>query len=101
MRPYRRSNTAFMACRRTGDNTHCMRFLFTSSTAVLLIAAPAVAQTPPDGAAVFKQSCATCHTAAPADRAPSDRALREMTADAIRTALTIGPMRAQGQALSD
>jgi len=78
-----------------------MRFLFTSSIAVLLFAAPAVAQTPPDGAAVFKQSCATCHTAAPADRAPSDRALREMSADAIRTALTTGPMRAQGQALSD
>src|SRR4029079_2554650 len=78
-----------------------MRLFLASSIVLWLMAAPAVAQTPPDGAAVFKQSCATCHTAAPADRVPSDRALREMSADAIRTALTTGPMRAQGQALSD
>ena len=64
-----------------------MRLPVLSSLAFLSTVAAAAAQTPaPDGAAVFKQSCATCHTAAPADRAPSDRALREMTPDAIRTA---------------
>src|SRR5436190_13009058 len=107
MRGSRRIRARVEAQRRSLEHRRCssrqycsMRLFRALPIAVLAVAAPAVAQTP-DGAAVFKQSCATCHTAAPADRAPADRALREMTPDAIRTALTTGAMRAQGQVLSD
>ena len=83
------------------DSHYLMRIaillLFVSSLSTV----PALAQTP-DGAAAFKQSCASCHTAAPGDaRTPSETALRAMTPDAILTALTTGPMRIQGQSLSD
>jgi polyvinyl alcohol dehydrogenase (cytochrome) len=65
------------------------------------IAAPAIAQTP-DGAAIFKQSCASCHTAAPAEgRTPAESALRALSPDAIVTALTSGLMRLQGAALTE
>ena len=71
-------------------------FLLTLS----VIALPAIAQTP-EGASVFKQSCATCHTAAPEDgRTPSEGALRQMAPEAIVTALTGGLMRLQGSALT-
>jgi polyvinyl alcohol dehydrogenase (cytochrome) len=68
---------------------------------LLFVVAPVAAQTP-DGAGVFKQACATCHTASPADtRTPSEKALRGFTSDAILTALTTGPMQIQGSTLSD
>ena len=68
---------------------------------VSCIAAPAIAQTP-DGAAIFKQSCASCHTAAPAEgRTPAESALRALSPDAIVTALTSGLMRLQGAALAE
>lgn len=55
----------------------------------------------PDGAAVFGTSCATCHTASPADgRTPPASALRSLAPAAILTALATGPMRAQGEALT-
>ncbi len=55
----------------------------------------------PDGAAVFEDACATCHTSAPADaRTPSAAALRALTPDAILTALTTGPMRIVGDSLT-
>jgi polyvinyl alcohol dehydrogenase (cytochrome) len=66
-----------------------------------LAAGAASAQTP-DGAAVFKQACASCHTASPADaRTPSESALRALAPDAIVTALTTGSMRIQGEGLTD
>jgi polyvinyl alcohol dehydrogenase (cytochrome) len=71
------------------------------SISAVWLAPCAFAQTP-DGAAVFKQSCASCHTASPADsRTPSENALRALAPDAILTALTTGPMRIQGASLTD
>jgi polyvinyl alcohol dehydrogenase (cytochrome) len=81
-----------------------MRIICSSATAVILLTVlcgTASAQAT-DGAAVFKQACATCHTASPADaRTPSESALRALTPEAILTALTTGPMRIQGANLSD
>jgi polyvinyl alcohol dehydrogenase (cytochrome) len=61
-----------------------MRFLiFTLATAGILAAQ--------DGAALYKQMCATCHEGG-ADRAPTREALRAMTADRVLAALESGPM---------
>jgi polyvinyl alcohol dehydrogenase (cytochrome) len=68
---------------------------------LVLTAAPALAQAP-DGSNVFQSACATCHTTSPADgRTPALGSLRALTSEAILAALTTGPMRAQGDALSD
>jgi polyvinyl alcohol dehydrogenase (cytochrome) len=75
----------------------------TTIVALLLtgvVTSPALAQAP-EGATVFKQSCASCHTATPADsRTPAEGMLRQLTRDAILTALTTGTMRIQGDALT-
>jgi len=68
---------------------------------LVLAATPALAQAP-DGQTVFETACATCHTGTPADgRTPAVSSLRAMTPDAIVSALTTGPMRAQGGSLSE
>jgi len=66
---------------------------------VMLLAVPAWAQSP-DGAAVFKQSCASCHTGAADSRAPAPDALRPRSPQAIVESLVNGAMRAQGARLS-
>ncbi len=72
-----------------------------SSVAVVMLAAPAFAQTR-DGAAVFQATCASCHAQPAADsRAPNMEALRQFAPEAIVTALTTGNMFRQGSALSD
>jgi polyvinyl alcohol dehydrogenase (cytochrome) len=71
-----------------------------AATAVIALAAPAFAQQQPDGAAVFKQTCATCH--APGQtQAPTPDALRQMTPEAIFNSLTLGRMQIQAITLSD
>ena len=68
----------------------------------LALAAPAAAQTIPDGAAVFEKACASCHAAPAADsRAPSRDILRQVAPEAILTALTAGNMFRQGAELTD
>lgn len=52
------------------------------------------------GAEVFASYCATCHEGGD-PRAASVDALRAMTADTLRFALTAGLMQAQGQVLSE
>jgi polyvinyl alcohol dehydrogenase (cytochrome) len=65
-------------------------------------ARPALAQTPgTDGAAAFQRECASCHVQGSGRSAPSIDALRQLTPDAIVTALTTGRMRAEGERLSD
>jgi polyvinyl alcohol dehydrogenase (cytochrome) len=54
----------------------------------------------PDGAQVFKQSCASCHTGAPDSRAPALDALKARTPQAIIESLMTGAMRPQGSRLS-
>ena len=69
--------------------------------AFVLIAAPALAQTP-DGSAVFQKSCATCHQQPAADsRAPNRDGLRQFSPESILTALTTGNMFRQGSDLND
>src|SRR6185369_3291754 len=66
---------------------------------LILFAVPAWAQTP-DGATVFQQSCATCHTGAVESRAPAPEALRSRSPQAVVESLVNGAMRAQGARLS-
>ena len=46
---------------------------------------------PPDGAALYKQNCASCHDGG-LDRAPRREALRAMSADRVLAAMETGPM---------
>jgi polyvinyl alcohol dehydrogenase (cytochrome) len=67
-----------------------------------LLFALALAQTPaPNGAAVFENKCASCHTATPEGRTPSAASLRQRTPAAILEALTTGPMREQGAEMTE
>ncbi|HWF08784.1 MAG TPA: PQQ-binding-like beta-propeller repeat protein [Bryobacteraceae bacterium] len=52
-----------------------------------------------DGAAIYKQRCASCHDS-PAGRIPSIGAIRQMTGEAIYAALTNGSMKSQTSGLS-
>jgi polyvinyl alcohol dehydrogenase (cytochrome) len=54
----------------------------------------------PDGAAVYKQSCAACHDHG-VDRAPARESLAQRSPEDVVRALTIGSMKTQGSALSD
>ena len=63
------------------------------------IATPTLAQEA-NGAAVFEQSCLTCHTGAVDSRAPSPDALGQRSPEAILDALMNGVMRLQGSRLS-
>ncbi len=66
--------------------------------ALLLLAAAARAADP-DGAALYRQHCASCHDASAVTRAPAPASLRLMTADNIVRSLETGMMKAQGAAL--
>jgi polyvinyl alcohol dehydrogenase (cytochrome) len=52
-----------------------------------------------EGAAIYKERCATCHDA-PDGRTPSLSAIKAMSGQAIYIALTSGAMRTQAQGLS-
>src|SRR5262245_44040576 len=52
-----------------------------------------------DGAAIYKERCASCHDA-PEGRVPSLTAIKAMSGQAIYLALTSGAMRTQAQGLS-
>jgi polyvinyl alcohol dehydrogenase (cytochrome) len=67
---------------------------------LMACAIPAAAQQTPDGEAVFKQSCATCHRDGQKD-APTRDAMRQMTPEAILNALTLGRMILQATSLSE
>jgi len=85
---------------------------FTLVALAILVGAPvAVAQAPArpavqsagteSGFAVFQQRCMGCHGNPNIERAPSPAAIREMSPEKIYTALTTGPMKGQGDALSE
>src|SRR3984893_16444561 len=61
-----------------------------------LIASPLHAQ---NGAAIYKQKCASCHEA-PAARVPSLSTIKAMSGEAIYLALTRGVMKTQADGLS-
>src|SRR5579885_1753981 len=55
---------------------------------------------PPDGAALYKQRCATCHDGAPQARTPSRSELAARTPEAIYKAMFEGAMVPQSAGLS-
>src|SRR5881409_1572131 len=66
-----------------------------------LLFALTLTQAPTNGAAVFENKCASCHTATPEGRTPSLASLRQRTPALILDALTTGPMREQGSEMTD
>lgn len=52
-----------------------------------------------DGAAIYKERCASCHDA-PAGRTPSMTAIKAMSGEAIYGSLTTGSMRSRAEGLS-
>src|SRR6266852_6925617 len=56
-------------------------------------------QAPPDGAVVYRESCARCHDD-PQGRTPAREALRALPADAILVSLNGGSMAMMAQTLS-
>src|SRR5437762_9341823 len=64
------------------------------TTALVFVAIPALAQ---DGATLYGANCSMCHDGGIV-RAPSRRALSELTPERIVTALEGGSMRVQGAA---
>jgi polyvinyl alcohol dehydrogenase (cytochrome) len=69
------------------------------AVAVVAMASPALAQQP-NGEAVFKQSCATCHNENQ-KTAPTRDVLGQMTPESIFNALTLGRMQIQAISLSE
>src|SRR5271169_6730062 len=67
---------------------------------VLLSVTVCLGQTAPDGAALFKQRCAACHSGIENARAPSPEVLHTRTPETVLTALVSGSMRVQGSRLS-
>lgn len=68
-------------------------------TTLACLATAANAQTP-DGAAQFRERCASCHDGAPTSRAPSPEQLKSRSPESIVDALTGGAMRYQGLSMS-
>src|SRR6185437_1534969 len=52
-----------------------------------------------DGAALYRERCASCHDS-PTGRTPSIGAIKQMTSSAIYAGLTNGPMKSQAAGLS-
>lgn len=66
---------------------------------VMVLALSAQVLSAQDGAAIYKERCASCHDA-PEGRVPAISAIKAMSGEAIYVALTSGPMRTQAQGLS-
>src|SRR5262245_54431218 len=69
------------------------------SSALIALAVPALAQQP-NGEGVFKQACASCHNET-STTAPPPAVLRQMTAESIFNAMTLGRMQIQAISLSE
>ena len=79
-----------------------MRTQFLSAGLVLALASTASAQTAPNGEALYKTNCANCHSQTQAgQQAPGADALRQLSPEAIVTAMTYGRMQVQAIAVSD
>ncbi len=65
--------------------------------AVMLISAPILSAQ--DGAAIYKERCASCHDM-PEGRTPPLSTIKAMTGEAIFIALTSGAMKTQAEGLS-
>ena len=67
--------------------------------ALMLACAATVSAQAPDGAAVYKDNCSTCHDA-PTGRTPSKDALKDRTPEAILNTMANGTMQMQAMQLS-
>ena len=67
---------------------------------LVLVATTTLGAQTPDGAALFEERCAQCHTPPGVDRAPTLEALRGRGPDAIVNALTDGLMQVEGADLT-
>jgi polyvinyl alcohol dehydrogenase (cytochrome) len=73
-----------------------------SAVALLAVATTAFAQQAPNGEAVYTATCAACHSQSTAgNNTPGREALRQLSPEAIVTALTVGRMTIQAIGLSD
>src|SRR6185503_15884225 len=91
--------SAFVAAGLHVCRLRMIRTALSSAALALLVTVSASAQAP-DGAAVFKQGCASCHSGAADSRAPAPDALRPRSPESIVESLVNGAMRAQGARLS-
>ena len=66
--------------------------------ALVMVTAAAHGQSAPDGEALYKQHCATCHDAG-VPRAAARSVLEKLSPDSIRTTLNVGSMVQQAAAL--
>src|SRR5436190_23087668 len=74
-----------------------MRYLCLLTVMLLVLSVPVLyAQ---DGAATYKERCASCHDM-PQGRTPALSAIKAMSGEAIYVALTNGAMKTQAQGLS-
>src|SRR6476469_8830745 len=74
-----------------------MRYRVLLALTILVLSAQVLSAQ--DGAAIYKERCASCHDA-PEGRVPAISAIKAMSGEAIYLALTSGPMRTQAQGLS-
>jgi polyvinyl alcohol dehydrogenase (cytochrome) len=74
-----------------------MRYVCLIALIILLLSTQVLSAQ--DGAAIYKERCASCHDA-PEGRVPPLSAIKAMSGEAIYVALTTGAMRTQAQALS-
>lgn len=83
--------------------TNLVFFASLLALALALIAPRALAQTAPDGAALFQQRCATCHagTAAASGRVPTRATLAEKTQQEILQTLESGAMVIYGNQMKE
>jgi polyvinyl alcohol dehydrogenase (cytochrome) len=78
-----------------------VRSLTTCTVVAASLALPASARAQsPDGSAIFRATCATCHDGGTATRAPAPEQLKARSPESIIAALTGGAMRYQGLSLS-
>jgi len=79
---------------------HVRSLSVSATVAMWLCAAVAAHAQAPDGSAVFRANCATCHDGGASSRAPAPEQLRDRTPESIIAALTGGAMRYQGLSLT-
>src|SRR4029077_13162324 len=82
-----------------GAKQSLIRLMVRAATFALLILTITGLLQAQDGAALYKERCASCHDS-PQGRVPSIGTIRQMTGEAIYAALTNGAMKSQTSGLS-
>lgn len=85
--------------RKWGESRTAISWRALKSSVPLLILTTAGFLQAQDGAAIYRERCASCHDT-PTGRAPSITAIKQMTARTVYAALVNGPMKSQASGLS-